>query len=118
MKTLGDAVHLRNRLISHLEQADFECAADQRERLLTIVVAGGGFAGVETIAAINDFLREALPSYPNLRESDLRLVLVHPGSVILPELGEKLGAYAQQKLAERKVEIRVDTKVTGVGEEG
>src|SRR5215208_5206966 len=53
MKSLGDAVHLRNRLISHLEQADFECAAEQRERLLTFVVAGGGFAGVETIAAIN-----------------------------------------------------------------
>ena len=118
MKSLGDAVYLRNRLISHLEQADFECAAPERERLLTVVVAGGGFAGVETIAAINDFLREALVCYPNLREKDLRLVLVHPGAVILPELGEKLGAYAQQKLAERKVEIRVETRVTGISERG
>src|SRR5207247_1289971 len=72
MKSLGDAVYLRNRLISHLEQADFECAAPERERLLTVVVAGGGFAGVETIAAINEFLREALVCYPNLREKDLR----------------------------------------------
>src|SRR5207245_6763421 len=118
MKSLGDAVYLRNRLISHLEQADFECAAPEREQLLTIVVAGGGFAGVETIAAINDFLREALVCYPNLGEKDLRLVLVHPGAVILPELGEKLGAYAQQKLAERKVEIRVETRVTGISERG
>jgi NADH dehydrogenase len=118
MKTLGDAVHLRNRLISHLEQADFECAAQVRERLLTMVVAGGGFAGVETVAAINDFLREALPCYPNLREHDIRLVLVHPGGVILPELGEKLGAYAQAKLAERKIDIRVETKVVGISDAG
>jgi NADH:ubiquinone reductase (H+-translocating) len=118
MKSLGDAVYLRNRLISHLEEADFECMSGVRERLLTIVVAGGGFAGVETIAGINDFLREALPNYPRLQERDLRLVLVHPGAVILPELREKLGAYAQGKLAERGVEIRVNTKVTGISDDG
>jgi NADH dehydrogenase len=114
MKSLGDAVYLRHRLIGHLEEADCERAVAGRERPLTVVVAGGGFAGVETMAAINDFLREALGYYPHLGEDDLRLVLVHSGAVILPELGEKLGAYAQQKLAERKVEIRTDTKVTGV----
>ncbi len=114
MKTLGDAIHLRNRLIELLEEADFECCADKRESILTMVVAGGGFAGVETIAAVNDFLREALKSYPNLREEMLRLVLVHPGPVILPELGDKLGAYAQRKLGERGVEIRTNTKVLSV----
>jgi NADH dehydrogenase len=118
MKSLGDAIHLRNRLIAHLEEADTECCADVREPLMTFVVAGGGFAGVETIAGINDFVRHALRFYPNLRESDLRMVLVHPGPVILPELGERLGAYAQKKLAERGVEIRVNTKVTGVADEG
>jgi NADH dehydrogenase len=61
MKTLGDAIHLRNRMIAHLEEANFECAAPERKLLLTFVVAGGGFAGVETIAGMNDFLREALP---------------------------------------------------------
>ena len=80
MKSLGDAVALRNRLIEHLEAADFECAIDQRELLLTLVVAGGGFAGVETIAAVNDFLREALRFYPHLTEEHLRVVLVHPGA--------------------------------------
>jgi NADH dehydrogenase len=113
MKSLGDAIHLRNRLIQHLEEADFECCPAVRGPLLTFVVAGGGFAGVETIASINDFLREALPFYSHLTEDMLRVLLVHPGPVILPELGEKLGRYAQQKLAERKVEIRVNTKVTG-----
>ena len=96
MKSLGDAIQLRNRLIALLEEADTECCADIRGPLLTFVVAGGGFAGVETVAAINDFVRHAVRYYPNLREDMLRVVLVHPGAVILPELGDKLGRYAQK----------------------
>ncbi len=111
MKSLGDAIALRNRLIEQLEEADFECSAGSREHLLSVVVAGGGFAGVETIAAVNDFLREALRHYLHLRPQHLRLVLVHSGEVILPELGPRLGAYAQRKLAARGVEIRVRTRV-------
>jgi len=113
MKSLGDAMALRNHLIAHLEEADSECCAIKHP-LLTFVVAGGGFAGVETVAGLNDFVREALPSYPRLNEGMIRVVLVHPGPVILPELGEKLGAYAQKKLAGRGVEIRVNTSVAGV----
>jgi NADH dehydrogenase len=118
MKSLGDAIYLRNKLISHLEEADFECCTLERQELLTFVVAGGGFAGVETMALFNDFVREALRFYPNLREEMLRMVLVHPGAVILPELGETLGAYAQRKLAMRQVEIKLNTRVTGVSERG
>src|SRR5216117_745600 len=95
MKSLGDAIHLRNRMISNLEEADFECCPQVREPLLNFVVAGGGFAGVETIAGMNDFLRDAIRFYPHLREDMLRIILVHPGAVILPELGDKLGRYAQ-----------------------
>jgi NADH:ubiquinone reductase (H+-translocating) len=113
MKTLEDAVNLRNRLIALLEEADTECSAHLREPLLTIVVAGGGFAGVETIASINDFLRGALKHYPNIRPENLRLLLVHPGNVILPELGPKLGSYAQKKLQDRGVEILTETRVSG-----
>ena len=66
MKSLGDAIYLRNHLIENLEEADTECAVKMclREPLMTCVVAGGGFAGVETIAAVNDFVREALRFYP------------------------------------------------------
>jgi NADH dehydrogenase len=118
MKSLGDAIHLRNRLIALLEEADFECCGDVRAPLLTVVVAGGGFAGVETIAGVNDFLREALEYYPGLREEQLRIVLVHDGPHLLPELGEKLGVYAQQKLGARKVEIHLGTRITGMSEAG
>jgi len=113
MKTLGDAIHLRNRLIQNLEEADFECCPPARKHLLTFVVAGGGFAGTETVASINDFLREAIRFYPHLREDMLRMVLVHPGDVILPELVESLGRYAQKKLRDRNIDVRVNTRVAG-----
>ncbi len=118
MKSLGDAIQVRNRMIANLEEASSECAVHGREPLLSVVVAGGGFAGAETIAGINDFLRESVEFYPNLSEEMLRIVLVHPGEVILPELGPKLGAYAQKKLAQRGVDIRTNTRVTGVTEHG
>jgi NADH dehydrogenase len=114
MKSLDDAIFLRNRLVANLEEADFECAAPLRAPLLNFVVAGGGFAGVETIAAMNDFLREAVRFFPHLREEMLRIILVNAGKIILPELGEKLGTYAQQKLIEHKVEIHSSCKVTAV----
>jgi NADH dehydrogenase len=118
MKSLGDAIGLRNRLIEVLEEADFECAAARRNDLLTILVAGGGFAGVETIAAANDFLREAIRAYPRLSPDMLRLVLVHSGRTILPELHPKLGAYAARVLGRRGVELRLGARVTEVADGG
>jgi NADH dehydrogenase len=118
MKSLADAVHLRNRLIEYLEEADFECSTVPPTQLLTFVVAGGGFAGVETVAAINDFLRDAIKFYPNLTEPMLRVVLVEHGSAILAELGPELGHYAQKKLTERKIEFRLGVKVTCISERG
>ena len=85
---------------------------------MTFVVAGGGFAGVETVGAMNDFLRETVRYYPELDDSMLRVVLVHPGDVVLPELGERLGRYAQEKLQQRGVELRLRTRVTGYRERG
>jgi len=114
MKSLPDAVQLRAQIIEHLEEANSEYVPSDRQSLLTFVVAGGGFAGVETVAALNDFVNEAIRYYPKLRKEMLRVVLVHSGAVILPELGEALGRYAQNALARRGVEIRLNTRVTGV----
>jgi NADH dehydrogenase len=118
MKSLADAIQLRNRLIEHLEEADFECCRAIREPLLNFVVAGGGFAGVETTAAINDFLRDALKFYPHLNEEMLRIVLVEFAPAILPELGPELGQYAQTKLEQRNIEFRLNTKVMGFSDQG
>jgi NADH dehydrogenase len=114
MKSLSDAIRLRSRLIKNLEEADFECSCDDRSRLLTIVVVGGGFAGVETIASVNDFMREAVRFYPKLTEAELRIVLIEATDVVLPELGPQLGAYALKKLASRGVQFLMNTAVKSV----
>jgi NADH:ubiquinone reductase (H+-translocating) len=111
IKTLGDAVMLRAGVIAMLETASVEPDPDRRKRMLTFVVAGGGFAGVETVGAINDLARESLPHYGRVDPREVRVVLIHGGKVILPELGEALGLYAQEKLRERQVEIKLGTKV-------
>jgi len=116
MKSLPDAIRLRARVLRHLEEANSESNSIDQQSLLTFLVAGGGFAGVETVAALNDFVREALPFYPNLCQEMLRVMLVHSGSVILPELGESLGRYTQKVLARRGVEVRLNTRVKSMTE--
>jgi NADH dehydrogenase len=105
MKSLGDAALLRNRMVALLEEATLQSDEAARRQLLTFVTAGGGFSGTETTGAVNDFVRETVRYYPPLREELIRVVVVHPGNFILPELGEELGRYAEQKLRERKVEV-------------
>ena len=112
MKSLSDAIRLRNRLIALLEAADTECSQTERRELLSVAVAGTGFAGVETLASINDFLRNSLRFYPNVSPADLRLTLIHPGDVILPELSAKLGTYAQRKQEERGIGVMAHSRVT------
>src|SRR5438477_2972908 len=116
MKSLRDAVQLRAQIIRHLEEANSEGDPAERQSSLSFVVAGGGFAGVETVAALNDFVREALPFYPNLSEEMLRVILVHSGPTILPELGESLGRYTEKVLSERGVEVRLNIRVKSVTE--
>jgi len=105
MKSLSDAALLRNRMVALLEEASLQSDEAARRQLLTFVTAGGGFSGIETTGAVNDFVRETMRYYPQLREELVRVVVVHPGDFILPELGEKLGRYAEHKLRERKVEV-------------
>jgi len=118
MRSLGDALALKDRVLTSLEEADSECCTATRRALLNFVVTGGGFAGVETIGAIHDYVRESLRFYPNLRPDDVRMVLVHSGPRLLPELDERLGRYAADKLRSRGVEIRLGTKVAGIDERG
>jgi NADH dehydrogenase len=115
MKTLADAIDLRNRVIAALEEADSECAAGGNQPL-TCVVVGGGFAGVETVAGLNDFVRSGLRFYPRVTPDRVRMVLVHSGGAILPELGEQLGRYAQRELSRVGVEIVTGTHVAAVDE--
>jgi NADH dehydrogenase len=105
MKSLFDAAMLRNRVLALLEEATLQSDSDARRQILTFVTAGGGFAGAETTGAINDFVRDVLRYYPDLSEELVRVVVIHPGDFLLPELGQELGDYAERKLRERKVEV-------------
>ena len=105
MKNLSDAALLRNRVVAFLEEANLEADAAARRQWLTFVIAGGGFAGAETAGAVNDFVRETAKFYPQLADEEIRVVVIHPGDYLLPELGEELGRYAERKMRERKVEV-------------
>ncbi|MGH2523120.1 MAG: NAD(P)/FAD-dependent oxidoreductase, partial [Anaerolineales bacterium] len=110
-KTLGDAMRIRNHVIDLLEQASHEPDPAHRRSMLTFVVAGGGFAGVELAGALNDFARGVLADYPNLSLDDLRILLVHSRDRILPELSEPLAAYALERMAARGVTFKLNARV-------
>jgi len=112
-KYLGDALALRNRLIHTLEEADIEPDPAVRRALLTFVVAGGGFSGVEAVAELNDFVRSAARSFRRVRPEEIRVVLLHAGGLILPELPASLATFAQSLLMKRGVEIRFNTRLVG-----
>ena len=115
-KSLLDAIRIRNHVIEMFERADRERDPEARKTLLTFVIAGGGFAGVELAGALNDFARGILADYPNIRREDVRVVLVHARDRILPELSESLGRYAQQRMAARGVEFRLSTRLADARE--
>ena len=113
IKTLGDAIVLRNHVINMLEQADIEHEdADLRKNLMTFVVAGGGFSGVETVGELNDFIRESIKQfYHNINEADARIVLVSSGQRILPEVTEDLSEFALNKIRKSGVEVLLNTRL-------
>jgi NADH:ubiquinone reductase (H+-translocating) len=117
LKTLEDAGILRNRLIWLLELADTERDEARRRTLLTIVVVGGGFTGVEAAGELADLLRSVLRYYPNVRD-DARIVLVEGGPVLLPGLPPRMGTYSARALAKRGVEIRTGDLVAGADDDG
>jgi NADH dehydrogenase len=110
-KSLLDAIRIRNHVIDMFERANRESDPIRREALLTFVVAGGGFAGVELAGALNDFARGMLADYPKLRREELHVVLVHARERILPELSEPLANYALQRMTERGVTFKLNARL-------
>ena len=112
MKTLNDAMILRNRIIDMLEQSENETNPILRKSLLTFVVVGGGFAGIETAGELIDFVLDARKYYPHISKQDIRVVVLEALSSILPGFSEKLAKFAYEKLIQRGIDIRLNTTVT------
>jgi len=112
MKTLNDAVVLRNRVIDMLEQAENETDPILRKSFLNFVVVGGGFAGIETAGELMDLLLDARKHYPTIQKKDLRVIVLEALGMILPGFNQKLADFAKDKMIERGIDIRLKTAVT------
>ncbi|MGD0131709.1 MAG: FAD-dependent oxidoreductase [Bryobacteraceae bacterium] len=116
-KTLADAMVLRNHVIRTLEEADVEEDPELRRKLLTFVVGGGGFSGVEVIAELNDFVRAVKGNYLRLRNQTHRAVLVHSRNRILQEMADPLALFAQKTLRKRGIEIILEDRLVAATSE-
>ncbi len=112
MKTLNDAVEVRNRVVDMLEQADHE-SNEIKQSLLTFVVVGGGFSGIETAGEVHDFLMDLVKHYPNMREEDITVMVLEAINEILPGFSSKLAKFTQDVLEKRGIKIKLHTAVTG-----
>ena len=112
MKTLNDAVVLRNRVIDMLEQAENETNPILRKSFLNFVVVGGGFAGIETAGELMDLLLDARKHYPTILKEDLKVIVLEALGMILPGFNAKLADFAKEKMVERGIDIRLKTAVT------
>jgi NADH:ubiquinone reductase (H+-translocating) len=114
MKSIDDAIILRNHIINVLEQAILEeDNMELRKSLLTFVVAGGGFNGVETVGAINDFIRDSIKDYYKNIQSEVRVILIDTNEKLLAEVDEELGEFALEKLKAKGVEFMMKCPATG-----
>jgi NADH dehydrogenase len=111
IKTLGDALAIRNHVLQMLEAADVETDPSTRREMLTFVVAGGGFSGVEMVGELNDLVREAIDYYPSITEDQIRVILLHSQDRILPEMALSIADYALKQLRKRGVEVRLEVRL-------
>jgi NADH dehydrogenase len=117
MKRLEDAAAVCNRVLACLERAAVEDDPSKRKELLTFVVGGGGYTGVETMAAVNDLVRDSVRQYPKIEAADVRTIIMHPDDRLLPEITPELASYAQEQLECRGVEVMLNTRVKSAGKD-
>jgi NADH dehydrogenase len=110
-KTIGEAIYLRNHVLAQLDAAATTTDENVRRKLLTFVFVGGGYAGIEALGELEDMAGDAKKMYPELAESPMRWVLVEALQRILPEVGPDMGAYTVRRLLDRKLDIRLNTKL-------
>ncbi|MGI8435000.1 MAG: NAD(P)/FAD-dependent oxidoreductase [Nocardioidaceae bacterium] len=110
-KQIEEAIALRDKVLECLDVAASVRDAATRSSALTFVFVGGGYAGVEALAEIEDMTRFATRYYDNLSADDLRFVLVEASNRILPEVGADMGRYTVDRLRERRIDVRLETRL-------
>jgi NADH dehydrogenase len=110
-KTIGEAIWLRNHVLERLDVAATTMDKETRRRALTFVFVGGGYAGIEALAEMEDMVRDALRYYTEMNADDMRWVLVEATQRVLPEVDRDMGAYAVEQLSHRGMDIRLDTRL-------
>jgi NADH:ubiquinone reductase (H+-translocating) len=111
-KTIGEAIFLRNHVLSRLEAADATIEAQLRRKLLSFVVIGGGYAGIEVLGELEDMARYACRYYETIEPADMRWVLVEATGRIMPEVSPRMGRYTAKRLTGRGIKIFLNTRVT------
>ncbi|GAA2539397.1 NAD(P)/FAD-dependent oxidoreductase [Pseudonocardia hydrocarbonoxydans] len=110
-KTVGEAIYLRNHVLSRLDAAATTIDPALRRRLLTFLVVGGGYAGIEALAELADMARYASRYYETIHREDIRWILVEAAGRIMPEVGPKMGRYTVERLLDADIEVNLDTRV-------
>ena len=113
-RTVAEAIYLRNQVLNRLDSAASSPDPDLRRRALTFVFVGGGYAGIEALAELEDMARSAIRFYPNLTPRDMRWVMVEASGRILPEVSASMGLYTIEQLAHRGIEVKLNTRVTSL----
>lgn len=113
-KSIAEAIYLRNHVLSRLDAAASSDDLAIRRRALTFVVIGGGYAGIECLAELEDMARAALRYYPGIEPGALRWVLIEASARVLPEVSEPMGDYTVRRLTERHIDVRLLTRVTSL----
>ena len=114
-KSLADAIWLRNHIVETLEAANASERPERRDELLTYVFVGGGYAGLEALAELQDFAVDAMERYPRARLHGMRWILVEATDRVLPEIDAELADYAARALRARGIDIRLGTRLEEAG---
>jgi NADH dehydrogenase len=110
-KTVGEAIYLRNHVLSRMDAASVTQDAERRKRMLTFLVVGGGYAGIEALAELEDMSRFATRYYRGVSPEDMRWVLVEASNRVMPEVSPKMGVYTIERLTERGIQVYLETRV-------
>ena len=110
-KTVEEAIQLRNRVLECLDIAESTHSPEIRERNLNFVFVGGGFAGIEALAELEDMARYATRYYPTISPKDLNFYLVEAADKVLPEVGPEMGLWTCEQLIKRGIHVKLETRL-------